>query len=211
MELILIIIIIWALIALFKNKTEYKPISPRSYSHNYHNKQLGKMLKKQAKPSGNLVFVEIQNVYNTLDTLATFFYQKKHEWIAICFFDEQFTCKLIWFNKGENRSKVTLELSIDNAINIASQHNCRYIIAVHNHPLSSFDIPDLGSRRANIYASYAQKEAISYFSDTDMKTYHLWEESCCEKQIGYADVLLVAGDIKIIGNSELIANFSENR
>lgn len=83
------------------------------------NEILGKKLKKLAKAKGNCVEVDIQNVFNTLDALSHFFYRKKHEWIAICFFTEQFRCRLIWFNKGVDRYLAQIGISHQEVIDKA--------------------------------------------------------------------------------------------
>ncbi|MDD2402121.1 MAG: hypothetical protein PHI90_07330 [Clostridia bacterium] len=175
------------------------------------NQQLGEWLKKRAKASGNYVSVEIDNVYNTLEALATFFYMKKHEWIAICFLDENFICKSIWFNKGMDHTQVHLGISVQEAVSHAKEIRCSFIITAHNHPISSFDRPQYNTRRENIAASYALKEAQFAFSETDETTATFWGTYLNSRKIGYAEVVLVAGDKLIQGDEEIINNFSINK
>ena len=131
--------------------------------------------------------------------------------IAICFLDEHFICKLLWFKKGHDHTSVYFGMSAEEAVNIAYNQDSKYILVVHNHPLSSLDMPDYGSRRNNIQASYAYKEAILDFSDTDLNTANYWSMRCREANLGYAQAVLVAGDIKISGDEQLVNNFSVNK
>lgn len=221
LELLILILIFFFILNKVGNSPDwYLPHQPQKKNRfssgdrssiNDFNRQLANRLKKVAKPSGKLHAVEIYNVYNTLDTLAWFFYQKKHEWGAICLLDEHFICRFIWFIKGENRFSVNQGITAEEIIDIALQNSCKYIITAHNHPVSSLDRPDYGSRRANIYASYAHKEAVLEFSDIDYNTAEHWLEQCHTRQIGFADALLVARDVKLRGDNELVENYRMNK
>ena len=175
------------------------------------NESIGKELKKFAKARGNFVKVDIQNVHNCLNSLSYFFYRKKHEWIAICFIDQEFICKLIWFNKGHNYQAATIDLPIIDAIEVAKKNNIKYIVLSHNHPVSSNYLPDQGSRRANIQASYALKSGLLGFSQQDKISGSYWQNTLQENEIGYADALFVAGNYKIIGDTNLIDNYNQNK
>lgn len=171
----------------------------------------GKDLKEKAKPTGNFVPVEIDNVYELCQVMGEFFYGKKHEWIAVCFLDENFRCKLIWFNKGADHRSVPLLITPGEAISIAKSNHLKYLIIMHNHPLSSKIIPDYGSRRRNIEARYFYKEQLRDFSGADKAAARFWSDSLKMEGIGYADVVFVAGDYRIEGDKEIIDNLKSNR
>lgn len=176
-----------------------------------NNEAIGKELKRLAKSHGNFIHVDIADIYNTLDTLSYFFYRKKHEWIAICFIDEEFICRLIWFNKGVSRQATHIGLSPEEAITQSENHNTKYIILAHNHPVSSFDLQDYGSRRLNIQASYDLKAGLLDFSEQDKISGNMWYSTLDEKGIRYADAVFVAGEYKISGNAELIENYEGSK
>lgn len=168
-----------------------------------NNEATGKGLKKLARARGNFVKVNISNLYNALDTLSYFFYRKKHEWIAICFIDEDFFCRLIWFNKGVNHQAVNIELPLEEAVVVARENNIKYIVLSHNHPVSSYDLPDYGSRRLNIQASYELKAGLLGFSAQDKISGAHWQSVFNEAGIGYADAVFAAGNYEISGDSQL--------
>ena len=176
-----------------------------------NNEATGKELKKLARARGNFVKVNIPNFYNTLDTLSYFFYRKKHEWIAICFIDNEFLCRLIWFNKGTNHQAANIELSVEEAIEVARKNDINYIVLSHNHPVSSYGLPDYGSRRLNIQASYDLKAGLLGFSDQDKISGAYWQNVLNETGIRYADAVFVAGTYKISGDSQLIENYNQNK
>jgi hypothetical protein len=170
--------------------------------------EIGSWLKKEAKPKGSFVKVDIPNAYRTLNALGSFFKYKKHEWIAICFLDEAFACRLIWFNKGPDRRSVGSFLSIGKAVReVAPEVRARHLLIAHNHPLSSYDIPDYGWRSMNIAASYAHKDAITEFSEKDLETGDSEANACRQAGLGFAQAVLVAGDIKLEGDKEIVDNF----
>ena len=175
------------------------------------NETLGTQFKKIARVKGNFVETNICNLYNVLDTLSIFFYRKKHEWIAICFLDNEFICKLIWFNKGASHKSANIELSIEKAIEVAIEKNIKYIVLSHNHPISYQDLPDYGSRRLNIQASYDLKSGLLGFSDQDMISGSIWQSAFNDVGIGYADAVFVAGNYKISGDSQLIDNYNQHK
>ncbi len=172
------------------------------------NIDLGRQLKSLAKPAGNFVKVNIANVYDTLETLSTFFYSKKHEWVAICFLDEQHACKLIWFNKGPNHRTVPLKLSPQQAFEVGGQIGTKSIIVAHNHPMSSQDIPDYGMRSLNIQASYEHKVQILDFSDADLSLRTNWRGFLETKGLSHADAVFVAGTYTINGHEHIIYNYN---
>lgn len=176
-----------------------------------NSQRLGDYFKKQAKPSGNYVNIEIDNVYETLRALAAFFYRKKHEWVAICFLNANFVCKSIWFNKGSDHTQARLGLTVQDVGNRAEALKCKYVIIAHNHPISSFNMPRHSTRRENIAASYAQKELQFGFSATDRRTGETWRAYLVSRNIGFAQAVIVAGDILLEGNEEIIDNFRSNR
>lgn len=172
---------------------------------------LGNALKRIAKASGNFVQVDIVNVYNTLDTLSRFFHGKKHEWIAICFLDENFTCNLIWFNKGSTHQEVSIGLSPLEAIKKAQEYGHKYIIVAHNHPISSHDLPNYGRRKLNIQASYAHKRALLNFSNQDISSGSKWVDILSKEGIAYVETVFVAGTYKTYGDRGLIDNYNMNK
>jgi len=176
-----------------------------------NNEITGKELKKFAKARGNFVKTNIHNLYNTLDVLAHFFYRKKHEWIAICFIDEDFFCKLIWFNKGANHKTANIELPLNEAVAVAKKNNIKYVVLSHNHPVSSYDLPDYGSRRLNIQASYDLKAGLLGFSDQDKISGAHWRSIFNEAGVRYADAVFVAGNYQINGDSQIVENYNQNK
>ena len=172
---------------------------------------LGTALKKEAKASGSFVQVDVANVYDTLAALSHFFYRKKHEWMAICFLDKGFSCRLIWFNKGPSHTMVPMGLSAEDIIAAARNIDARHVVVAHNHPISSYDMPDYGTRRMNIQASRARKRAILGFSDMDTSLDLVLEPSLREEGIGYAAAVFVAGEYKLHGDDCLLENYNANR
>lgn len=172
---------------------------------------LGNELKKKARAEGNFVPVNIKNVYHLLETLSVFFYRKHHEWSAICFLKQDFLCNRIWFNKGPNRTIVQRGLQPEEVVTKASKLDTQYIIVAHNHPVSSKDLPDYGSRSANIQASYDLKEQQFGFSAQDNLTFDYYSEYISQVGLGYADAVFVAGDYQIYGDEAIIDNFNSKQ
>ncbi len=175
----------------------------------YFNK--GNRLKKKAKGDGGFVSMRFTSLYGLLQSLARFFYQKHHEWVAIAFLREDWSTQKIWFNKGESHRSVTYGLEPREVLKYARKFDAKYVIDAHNHPLSSKDRPDYGSRRANIAASYQQKRDQFGFSDTDNLSTANYSTKPENRGLKYADVVYVAGDYQIRGDDEIIDKFSEEK
>lgn len=176
-----------------------------------NHKELGYKLKESAKAKGNFVTVDINNVYNLLQSLSHFFYKKHHEWAAICFLNENFVCNQIWFNKGPDHTTVSLGLAPKEIIEYGVKYEAKYIIIAHNHPASSKLIPDYKIKFENIQANKELQRELFNFSDQDSKSANYYGSYLQENGLGFADVVFVAGDYKIFGNEEIVENFEENR
>jgi len=172
---------------------------------------IGNRLKKKADSDGKIVSVRINNLYGLLQSLSRFFYRKHHEWIALAFVREDYSTRKIWFNKGSNRKHAQYGLDPPELLKYARRFDAELIIDGHNHPVSSKDIPDYGSRRANIAATYRQKEASFGFSDTDNASTANYSTFLEDHGIKHADVVYVAGDYQIRGDQEVIDRFSREK
>ena len=172
---------------------------------------IGNKLKKKADSDGKIVSVRIDSLYGLLQSLARFFYQKHHEWVALAFVEEGFSTKKIWFNKGSDHTNVQYGLDPKEVLKYSRRFNAKQIIDAHNHPLSSKDRPDYGSRRANIAASYRQKEAKFGFSDTDNMSTANYSAFLEDHDIKHADVVYVAGDYEIRGDEDMVNRFTQER
>jgi hypothetical protein len=137
-----------------------------------------------------------------------FFYRKKHEWFAVCFFDENFICRWIWIEKGHDRFSVTPKLFIEESINFSNHNGLKYAILAHNHPLSSLDLPKYGNY---INASYEYKKQSLAFSRADKQLFENWKELCGINNIEISHSLFVAGEIKIAGNYKILNNYNLNK
>lgn len=172
---------------------------------------IGNKLKKKANSDGKVVSVRINNLYGLLQSLSRFFYRKHHEWVALAFVREDYSTRKIWFNKGSSHDEVQYGLDPPELLKYARRFNADLVIDGHNHPVSSKDIPDYGSRRANIAASYRQKEAQFGFSDTDDMSTSNYATFLEDHGIKHADVVYVAGDYQIRGEQEVIDRFTKEK
>lgn len=172
---------------------------------------LGAHFKAVAKAKGGFVKTDIPSVYDTLQALAYFFYMKKHEWIALCFFDPKFTCKLIWFNKGPNRAMVPSHLPPEMASETGKGLGILAVVLAHNHPVSSFDMPDYGSKSLNIEAAREHKVQLLGFSDIDLSSRQLWQASFSAKSIAYAEAVFVAGSYMLEGHKSITENHDKSK
>ena len=174
-------------------------------------KREGKRLKKKAKSKGNFVSVNIPNSYALMETLAHFFYQKHHEWAAICFLDSTYSCKKIWFNKGPDHTTVSLGLTPEQIVNKASNIKAQNIIIAHNHPVSSKDMPNYTSKSASIRAQKQLKRQQFGFSPQDKLSGAHYDAELTTKELNVAEAVFVAGSYQIEGEAKIVDTYKRNR
>lgn len=168
---------------------------------------LGNDLKDKALASGRFLETSIPDVGTLLEALSRFFYQKKHEWVTICLLDSSLTCRLLWVNKGENRAEAEILLPSMDIAELAPLYNGRHVVRGHNHPVSSKDRPDYGSRRANIRASYEHKERLRAFSEQDYLSRAWSKETLSSHDLTFTDVVFSAGTYKLQGHEKVVDAF----
>lgn len=175
------------------------------------------MLKDKAKSSGGFVEVNISDVYSLFESLFYFFHGKHHEWVAICFLNENFTTTHIWFNKGPDRNKVTHHLTPEEILKYARNFNSKYIITHHNHIASSKQIPNYESntKRRNISAHKNLSEEIFGFSDQDINSLNYYSNFFDDYDIKVATGVHVTEIghkiLSPIGEQEIVKNYERYR
>jgi hypothetical protein len=176
------------------------------------NQELGDYLKSKAKPSGNFIPIYLPSAYHTLDVLTHFFFQKKHEWIAICFLDEYFQCHAIWLEKGINNVFASPSLSIPMAIKFAKINNFKNIILSHNHTVTSDDISYFKSYGININSSIdIKRQQFLRFSEGDKNYSKLYLKKCNQESIGFASSVIVGGEFYTEGHQNILNNIARNK
>lgn len=148
MELILVLVIIFALICILFVFTHLRPLNEDEVKQ-LGTKRRGKQIrryflfaagkfnvdkdfKKRMNPNGTFYGIN-EGLFEFPSIAAALLKYKKHEWIIVAF-EKQNKIHSIWLNKGIDRSSVSLYLSIENIANIAMRENYTSILIFHNHP-----------------------------------------------------------------------------
>jgi hypothetical protein len=175
------------------------------------NFDVGEYLKVQAKAPYSFIDVSIKNAYSTIDSLSYFFYNKKHEWIAICFLDIDFKCHKIYVEKGEDNSMVSPKITITKAMYYAKKNKFCYIIFAHNHTLKPQILSHDGRRIVNIGTGEIGKKARLRFSESDKEVFKDWLEESRKYGIALAFCVFVAGSYHVEGSRDILKNISFNK
>lgn len=173
------------------------------------NLEIGEYLKSKAKPSGSLLDISISNAYNTIDSLAYFFYNKKHEWYVICFLDSDYRCHKVWLEKGEDNSSVEPRITITKALRFAVRNNYKNLIVAHNHPVSKYAYSDTSRSIVKYGSGPDTKRRLLRLSEPDKDHYRNWVKRCNEMDLAVVFCVIVAGEIHAEGGVGILNNISK--
>jgi len=175
------------------------------------NFDIGEYLKVHVKPPHCFIDVSIKNAYNTIDSLSYFFYNKKHEWIAICFLDFNYNCQKIYFEKGKNNSVVIPKITTDKVLRYASKNNYKNIIIAHNHTVKPFILSVDGKQKINIGTGLRGKRERLRFSEGDKEVYQNWLRESEKYGISLVFSVVVAGEFYLEGYKNILRNISYHK
>ena len=175
-------------------------------------KELGDYLKTNAKPSGDFIPIFLPSAYHAIEVLVHFFSQKKHEWMAFCFFDDILHCHAIWLEKGQDVNGVNPSISYVDAIKFSQLNDFKYILMSHNHTVTSDDVSYFKSYGVNIKSSSdIKRQQFLKFSPMDEFYSKIFLERCEQKGIGFAYSVIVNDEYLIKGNQEVRKNLAANK
>lgn len=177
---------------------------------NFPDVQFGRWLKTQAKPGGVMVGLRLPNVYACLNSLAQFFYYKKHEWLVFAFFDEELVCVAMWVNKGDDRQSVAPLVNMNTIFAHCEKLGLKYVIRAHNHPISMLDHEPMPNRQQGIAAFYSAKAAMFDFSGQDLASHNYFKHLANTNGMQFADALFAAGSYQFFGCDDVLANHNAN-
>jgi len=93
-----------------------------------------KEFKKNMNPIGSFYQIE-ESLFDIPAVVSSLLKYKKHEWIIIAF-EKNKKVSMIWVNKGNDNSSVSLKYEIRYFVDIAIENNYTSILIFHNHPNS---------------------------------------------------------------------------
>jgi len=169
------------------------------------NEATGEWLRDRAVKDGRFIAVRIPNVYDTVQTLASFFRGQPREWVAVCLLDDILTCHLIWLNNGGSERGVRIRFGVEMFVHGLSPYvGARNILVAHNHPIPSA-APEQRPRRFVTRTPRANiEQRLSRFSELDRKGAEAWRSYCCSNGLGYAEVLCAGQTILMAGDQRLV-------
>jgi len=90
--------------------------------------------KSKLKPDGHFypLSLDVEQVPSYVANLLKY---KKHEWAALVFLKDR-VAKLMWANKGVDRTQVSTLLPEYLMVRMAIENDCNVIMDFHNHPAS---------------------------------------------------------------------------
>jgi len=175
-------------------------------------KELGDYLKTNAKPSGDFIPIFLPSAYHAIEVLVHFFSQKKHEWMAFCFFDDILHCHAIWLEKGQDVNGVNPSISYVDAIKFSQLNDFKYILMSHNHTVTSDDVSYFKSYGVNIKSSSdIKRQQFLRFSEGDEFYSKLFMERCEQEGIGFASSVIVSNEYLVKGNQKIRKNIRDNK
>jgi hypothetical protein len=176
------------------------------------NQVLGNYLKYKAKSSGDFIPIYLPSAYHTIDVLTYFFFQKKHEWIAICFLDGEFQCHVMWIEKGIEEIFTSPSLNISMAVKFAKINNFKNILLSHNHVVTTDDVSCFKSYGININSSIdVRNQQFLRFSEGDRNYSESYLEKCNQEGIGFASSVTVCGEYIVEGGKKILKNIAANK
>jgi hypothetical protein len=173
--------------------------------------EIGDYLKSNAKSSGGFIPIYIQSAYHTIDGLTHFFFQKKHEWFAVCFLDRFFQCHAIWLEKGKDYSSVSPKLSVSLAIKFANLNNFKHIVSSHNHIVTSGDISYYRSHGTNIFLLENRRQLYLKYSKADKEYSDSFVKECDKEGLNSVFSVIVGGEIYLEGHQSILDNIEQNK
>jgi hypothetical protein len=136
------------------------------FSFNNLTSEINDEFKKKMNPNGALYHSEDISLFDFPSKASALLKYKKHEWIIIAF-EKHEIIKLLWLNKGSDRSGVYANLSKEMIVDIAKKDNYISVLIFHNHPNSNPQYYDCSSpsnqdlESADEYAQLFNKQGIN--------------------------------------------------
>ena len=176
------------------------------------NQEIGNYLKSKAKSSGDFISIYFPSAYHTLDVLTHFFFEKKHEWFAICFLDEYFQCHAIWLEKGSDNLGVSVIISKETAIKFAKLNNFSNIIIAHNHIVTFDDLSYYKSKGINMNPlTENRRQHYLRLSEADKSYSRMWLLECEKNNLGFVSSVITAGEFYTEGHQKILNNITANK